>query len=158
MFELKKKHRFLRFVTCFIVLVFSASAYAAAVKCIAMNSSSTCVNTYNQDGYNAEPGQSDWGSKCGSVYVHGVSACGKNPNQSIGWVTDSVSLDGDVSKNTACFCKLVQPVVSRWVYAENRSTAGDCAWWCQNACAGKLNDTSGTNQTFHNSILGTLFE
>ena len=143
-----------------LFVIFLGTASYAATKCIALSAASKCENTYNQNGLNAEEGQSDWGSKCGEVYVHGIALCGKNPNQATGWVTDSVTMEGDVSKNTACFCKLVQPVVSRWVFAENRGDgAGDCAYWCQNACAGKLNDTSNNdNQNFHNAILNTLFE
>ncbi|MFQ6729861.1 MAG: hypothetical protein ACLRFK_02295 [Alphaproteobacteria bacterium] len=143
-----------------LFIIFASVASYAATKCIALSPSTICNDAYGKDGLNAEAGQSDWGSNCGDIYVHGVALCGKNPNQATGWVTDSVSMDGDVSKNTACFCKIVQPVVSRWVFAENRTTAGDCAYWCQNACAGKLNDTSNNtdNKNFHNAILGELFE
>lgn len=145
-----------------LFVIFLGTASYAAVKCIAMGPDSTCVNTYNDttgNGYNAEPGQSDWGTSCNSIIVHGISLCGKQDGHSVGDTVDSVSVSGNVADNTACYCKMVQPVVSRWAFAENRSTAGDCAWWCQNVCAGKLNDTSTTdNKKFHDTVLGVLYE
>lgn len=140
--------------------IFMVTASSAAVKCIAMGADSNCSATYSDPtGQNltAEPGQSDWGASCNNISIHGIALCGTNTGLSSGDVVDSVSISGDVGANTACYCKIVQPVVSRWVFAENRSTAGDCAWWCQNACAGKTIDKAG-NANFHSAILGVLYE
>lgn len=140
--------------------IFAVTSSYAATKCIAMGASSKCEKTYNDPtGQNltAEPGQSDWGASCNSISIHGIALCGSDTGLSTGSVVDSVTISGDVNVNKACFCKIVQPVVSQWVFAETRSTAGDCAWWCQNACAGKTID-SANNANFHNAILGVLYE
>ena len=150
---------------CFMFL--SATSYAAT-KCIALGPQSKC----SEDGKVAAEWKSDWGGKCTldgkSVQIRGVSACGNaewvnNQGFSTGQIvgTDDVELfwlNGDVAKNRACFCKIVQPVTSYWVLAEVNNSAYDCVQYCSSACAGKLLGGNATDAEFHNAILGTLFE
>ena len=146
-----------------LLIAFATATSYAATKCIALNSQASCRNNYSgaAGNYNAEPGQSDWGSSCtgangASITVHGIALCGSDTGVSSGATVDSVRVSGDVSQNQYCYCKMVQPVVSRWVFAKKHDqSAGDCAYWCQNTCADFMNqNTNG----FRSSVLGVLYE
>jgi hypothetical protein len=146
-----------------ILTMFITCAVNAATKCIAMGASSSCTQM------SAEASQSDWGSTCNNITIHGISACGtwEIANvASVGDVYETVTYASTPNGNTGCFCKIVQPVVSRWVFAERFWDGDDgnaperCEKWCAATCAGKIAATNGSteNQNFHNSILGVLYE
>ena len=146
-----------------ILTMFITCAVNAATKCIAMGSSSSCSQM------SADVSQSDWGSICNNITIHGISACGtwEIANvASVGAVYETVTYASTPNGNTGCFCKIVQPVVSRWVFAERFKDESDgnaperCEKWCAATCAGKIAATDGSteNQNFHNSILGVLYE
>lgn len=160
MFHIVKTNRLFQFCMLFSVFSLLPVLSIAGVKCIALGSSSTCEYI--------EPGQwqSDWASMCNGIEVSGVSVCANFENNEItgnGVVINTVWKNSDPGKNRACFCKIVSPVVSRWVYAETFEDADGqsgfyrCAQWCQQSCAGKIADTV-YNGTFHNNILGQFVE
>ena len=131
-------------VSLFAILV-SAAAYAAT-KGVALGPTTTCRSNYTgNSSYNAEPGQSDWGASCtaangSTINVRGVGLCGSDAGVSSGTAVDSVQVSGAVESNQFCYCKIFQPVVSRWVFAKkHEQSAGDCAYWCQNTCADYMN-------------------
>lgn len=135
---------------CLSVL-FGLPAYAVT-KCIALNPNTTCTEI------KPETYHTDWGSDCSGIAIRGVSVCGhvdggKADNRAV----QSVWVSSDPNQNRACFCKIVQPVVSRWTYAETQEYAGNCAQWCPLACAGKLGDATN-NRDFRNVILGEFYE
>lgn len=143
-----------------LLIAFATATSYAATKCIALNSQTSCKNNYSNPTYNAEPGQSDWGSNCtgvngASITVHGIALCGSDAGVSSGATVDSVRVSGTVSQNRYCYCKMVQPAVSRWVFAKQHSSDGDCAYWCQNSCAAFMNDNTNG---FRSSVLGVLYE
>ena len=146
-----------------ILTMFITCAVNAATKCIAMGTSSSCQPM------SADVSQSDWGPTCNNITIHGISACGtwEIANvASVGNVYETVTYASTPNGNTGCFCKIVQPVVSRWVFAELFKDESDgnaperCEKWCAATCAGKIAATDGSteNQNFHNSILGVLYE
>ena len=137
-----------------------AVSSSSAVKCVAMGTSSSCAHTP------ATEYQTDWGSECGVVTVRGVSMCGNYDTVSglsAGSVVDTVWRNSNASDNRACLCKIVQPVASRWVYAETYydengdSGASRCSRYCALSCAGKIADVT-SNKKFHDNILGVLYE
>ena len=131
-----------------------------AVKCVAMGTGSSCTHTP------ATEYQTDWGSECSGVTVRGVSMCGNYESVSglsAGSVVETVWRNHNASDNRACLCKIVQPVASRWVYAETYydengdSGASRCSRYCALSCAGKIADVAN-NKKFHDNILGVLYE
>lgn len=158
-----KTHRILRLCAICLVGLFVVSASDAAVKCIAMGVDSDCSAGETQ------LGQSDWGATCGpdGVIVHGVSVCGSwEEGRDLNGVLhkESIRYNSDTSAgNTSCFCKMIQPVVSRWVFAEefqdvgNETSSWRCTQYCAATCAGKIGNKS-TNADFYNQIMGVLYE
>lgn len=139
---------------------YAVSVASNPVKCVAMGASSSCTHTP------ATEYQTDWGSQCSGVTVRGVSMCGNYASvssSSAGSVVDTVWRNHDASANRACLCKIVQPVASRWVYAETYydengdSGASRCSRYCALSCAGKIADVAN-NKKFHDNILGVLYE
>lgn len=160
MFHAVKRNSFLRFLIPFSICALLPVLSIAGVKCIAITTSSTCEYI--------EPTQwqTDWSSMCNGIEVSGVSVCANYENDGItgnGVVINTVWKNSDPGKNRACFCKIVSPVVSRWVYAETFEDADGqngfyrCAQWCQHSCAGKIAD-SAYSETFRTNILGQFFE
>lgn len=135
----------------FICLLTFNQAFAA-VNCIALTPETSCTLV------KPEEGQSDWSADCNGINIKAVSACGHVDKSSFtpesGWITESVRRSGNVEENTDCFCKMVQPAVSRWVYYKTHITAGDCSWWCSNACAGAMAESA----EFRASVLGELYD
>jgi hypothetical protein len=139
---------------------YAVSVASNPVKCVAMGTSSSCTHTP------ATEYQTDWGSECSGVTVRGVSMCGNYESVSglsAGSVVETVWRNHNASDNRACLCKIVQPVASRWVYAETYydengdSGASRCSRYCALSCAGKIADTT-SNKKFHDNILGVLYE
>ena len=127
----------------------------AVVKCVALNSNSTC------EWIDPEDYQSDWGATCNGISIRGIALCGHESSAnglSTGATTESVWKSSEPYQNRACWCKIVQPAVSKWVYAETNNAAGDCAHWCQDACAGKIGGQSDTDKAFRQAILGEFYE
>ncbi len=145
--------RTIKFAFCLFVLL-SVPAYAIQ-KCIALNTSTACQNI------TPEQYHTDWGSNCNGIAIRGVSVCGhKDGGNADNRAVDSVWISSNPYENTDCFCKIVQPVVSRWVFAEpNDNNASNCLQYCPLACAGKLADQSNSeNVAFRNVILGAFYE
>lgn len=143
-----------------LVALFPSVSFGDAVKCVAMGTSSSCTHAP------ATEYQTDWGSQCSGVTVRGVSMCGNYASvssSSAGEVVETVWRNHDASDNRACLCKIVQPVASRWVYAETYydengdSGASRCSRYCALSCAGKIADVAN-NKKFHDNILGVLYE
>ena len=156
MLQIIKIGRLSQILAFFSTAVLLPVSCFATVKCIALGSSATCEYLAPTEW------QSDWTSRCNGIDVSGVSVCANYENDQItgnGAVIDTVWKNSDVSKNRACFCRIIGPVISRWVYAETYNDAGSngCAQWCQHSCAGKIADTVN-NAEFHNNILGQFFE
>ena len=139
-----------------LFIIFATATSYAANKCVALGAAASCE-------YGDPAGsQSDWSSNCSldgnSIKVRGVATCGHNghPDLVAGKIMDSVEFANNASWNVACFCKIVQPVTSHWVYAQQYGDANTlgCTTDCAKACSGMMSGDS----TFRTSILSVLFE
>ena len=147
---------------CFLVGMMCVTVSNAATKCVAIGVDSDCSAGETQQG------QTDWGATCGSgVVVHGVSVCGSwEEGRDLNGVLHKESIrynSGTSAGNTSCFCKMIQPVVSRWIFAEEfhdengEASSLRCTKYCAATCAGKIGNKS-TNADFYNQIMGVLYE
>ena len=101
----------------------------AVTKCVKLNSSTTCST------YSSATGQSNWSATCDGVSVQGVAFCGSQDGVSIGATTDAVTTSTTSDNNKYCWCKMVSPAVSRWVFSGAYTLAGRCAYACADDCA-----------------------
>ena len=114
----------------------------AVTKCVKLTPSTTCSDFWD------EYGQSNWSATCDGVSVQGVAFCGSQKGGSNGATTDAVTTSSTSDDNKYCWCKMVSPAVSRWVFAYSGASAGDCALNCAAYCA-----RSARNIAFFRSAL-----
>ncbi len=97
----------------------------AVTKCVKLTPSTTCST------YSGEHGQSNWSATCDGVPVEGVAFCGSQNGGSQGATSTAVTISTTSDDNKYCWCKMVSPAVSRWVF----NNAGLSAYTCADACA-----------------------
>ena len=120
-----KKHLIIVGIICSATI---PPAYAVT-KCVKLTPSTTCTS------YSGATGQSNWSATCGGIEIQGVAFCGSQKGGSIGATTETVTTSPNSDDNKNCWCKMVSPAVSSWVFRISRSYAGSCADYCANDCA-----------------------
>ena len=78
--------------------------------------------------------QSDWFATYDGVQIHGIGFCGSQYGVSVGQTTDTVKTSSSNDANKYCWCRMISPAVSQWVfyseYESHRVCASDCAQYC----------------------------
>ena len=120
-----KKHLLIAGLLC----VATIPPAAAVTKCVKLTSSTTCYNS------NGDHGQSNWSVTCGGVSVQGVAFCGSQDGGSVGATSTAVTISTTSDDNKYCWCKMVSPAVSRWVFDHADASAYTCADSCAINCA-----------------------
>ncbi len=122
-----KKHLIIAGIICAASI---PPAYAVT-KCVKLTPSTTCKR------YSGASDQSNWSVTCGGIEIQGVAFCGSQ-NGSYGAKSETVttsSTSDDNNKN--CWCKMVSPAVSSWVFSYSYPYAGTCATSCAGYCASR---------------------
>ena len=101
----------------------------AVTKCVKLTSSTTCTSA------SGALSQSNWSATCGGIAIQGVAFCGSQDGGSVGTKSESVTTSSTSDDNRHCWCKMVSPAVSSWVFYYSRTSAGECAFYCANNCA-----------------------
>ena len=99
----------------------------AATKCVALNASSTCTKRSN-------PSLSDWNATCSNIPVKGIGVCSSTPGSTAGQTADTLETAYNADENGYCWCKMVSPAVSRWVF-NYYGTTTSCMPYCAHSCA-----------------------
>ena len=121
-----KKHLIIAGIICAASI---PPAYAVT-KCVKLTPSTTCTST------SGALGQSNWSATCGGIEIQGVGFCGSQKGGSAGAPTETVMISSTADDNIDCWCKMVSPAVSSWVFYNYPSTsAGYCAFNCAYDCA-----------------------
>ena len=123
-----KKHLIIAGIIC----VASIPPAYAVTKCVKLSSSTTCSHV-NPGTYVV-----DWTSNCTSrgtsVAISGISQCSSTSGSSTGQKATSLEISGGTD-DKYCWCKMVSPAVSSWVFNYDRGSASNCAYSCANGCA-----------------------
>lgn len=106
---------------------------SAVTKCVKLSSSTTCsyvnLGTYVVD----------WTSNCTSsgtsVAISGISQCSSTSGSSVGQKATALKISGGTD-DKYCWCKMVSPAVSSWVFGSGIGSASGCASLCARNCAG----------------------
>ncbi len=126
-----KKHLIIAGIICVASI---PSAYAVT-KCVKLSSSTTC-SYVNPGNYVV-----DWTSNCKSsgtsVAISGISQCSSTSGSSTGQKATSLEISGGTD-DKYCWCKMVSPAVSTWVFDNGLGSAANCAINCAYACAGDV--------------------
>ena len=135
-----KKHLLIAGLICMATI----PPVSAVTKCVKLSSSTTCSN------YSGATGQSNWSVTCGGVSVQGVAFCGSQSGGSQGATSTTVTISSTVDNNKYCWCKMVSPAVSSWVFASDLP-GSSCYNGCPYHCAYAINDAS-----FRSGMFGSL--
>ena len=110
----------------------------AVTKCVKLTPSTTCTSS------SGAFGQSNWSATCGGVSVSGVAFCGSQDGGASGTKSETVTTSSasDNNTNKYCWCKMVSPAVSSWVFYGGRMDAGNCARNCAYNCASSARGNS----------------
>ena len=113
-----------------------AAPAVAVQKCVALDSSTaTCTPTVQRAGY------ADWTATCTteetSVPIAGVAICSNLAGADGDTTTNPLKTvsSGTDTSNVHCWCKMVEPAVSSWVYASTSTSAPLCTSSCSLYCA-----------------------
>ena len=106
----------------------------AVTKCVKLTSSTTCTS------YSGAVGQSNWSMTCGGIEIQGVAFCSSQDGGSKGTISETVTTSSTSDYNKHCWCKMVSPAVSSWVFNNSRPSAGSCAYACAGSCASAARD------------------
>ena len=120
-----KKHLIIAGIICAASI---PPAYAVT-KCVKLSSSTTCAYSYGA------PGQANWSATCGGIEIQGVAFCGSQNGGSEGKTSETVTTSSTSDDNKYCWCKMVSPAVSSWVFYHSLVVAGSCAAGCASGCA-----------------------
>ncbi len=122
-----KKHLIIAGIIC----AASIPPASAVTKCVRLSSSTTCVRPYGSTG------QSNWSATCGGIEIQGVAFCGSQKGGSYGAKSETVTTSSTSDDNKHCWCKMVSPAVSSWVFSYSYPYAGTCATSCAGYCASR---------------------
>ncbi len=136
-----KKHLLIAGLICMATI----PPAAAVTKCVKLNSSTTC------SAYSGIANQSNWSATCG-VSIQGVAFCGSQNGGSTGATTGAVTTSSTIDNNKYCWCKMVSPAVSRWVFYGDRESASNCVSICARICA----SYAAGNASFRSALFSNL--
>ena len=134
-----KKHLLIAGLIC----VATIPPAMAITKCVKLTSSTTCST------YSGISGQSNWSATCGGVSIQGVAFCGSQDGGSTGATTDAVTTSDN---NKYCWCKMVSPAVSSWVFSGNHYSASNCTYNCADHCV----PNGAYDAPFRSAMFGSL--
>ena len=130
------------------------TAPASAVqKCVALNSlASTCTST-------PANGNADWSATCASttdtsVPIKGIAMCSNQKANAAFGTSDAITTVSSATDttNVNCWCKMVEPAMSSWVYVHTGTSASYCASNCSGVCADRARNYSA----FRRALFGSL--
>ncbi len=125
-----KKHLIIAGIICAASI---PPAYAVT-KCVKLTSSTKCTN--------ASGSGSNWSATCGGIEIQGVAFCGSQNGGSAGTKSETVTTSLTSDDNKHCWCKMVSPAVSSWVFGYSGAAAGFCANRCASDCADRARNPS----------------
>ena len=127
-----KKHLIIAGIICAATI---PPAYAVT-KCVKLTSSTKCTS------YSISYGQANWSATCGGIAIQGVAFCGSQDGGSVGAISENVTISANSDDNKHCWCKMVSPAVSSWVFSYSPAAAGSCAYNCASTCASNARNSS----------------
>ena len=118
-----KKHLIIAGIICAASI---PPAYAVT-KCVKLTSSTSCTTSSG--------GGANWSATCGDIEIQGVAFCGQQDGGSRGATSEFVMPSAAVNSNQYCWCKMVSPAVSSWVFSASHTSGGSCMTSCASSCA-----------------------
>lgn len=152
--------RILAVVSLILCSPFYSGTGYAAIKCVPLGSGTSC-RTADLSSLSFKVG---WETSCSNsnnnnedISISGIAACSSSSGTygstsrriSTGNVSDTNP--ASTNDNKYCWCRIIQPAVSDWMFLGNFSTASSCHYQCAIACG----ESIGQSSTI--SLYGTFY-
>lgn len=122
-------------ITGAIFCAITTTGAHAVTKCVALNTDSgtTCTSNYKQ-----YKNYSDWTAFCTTndvrTTISGVAICSDLMGTTYQALT-GVSVSETFDDNRYCWCRVISPALSQWVYTQDNLSGDYCARDCAYTCA-----------------------
>ena len=133
-----------------LICVATIPPATAVTKCVKLTPSTIC-----SDNGTTTTSQPEWHLTCDGVPVHGIGFCSSQRGASIGATTDNLETSISTDENRYCWCRMISPAVSRWVYSEYFYANSDCVDLCAYSCSQYASDA--TDPDIYRPILSAMF-
>lgn len=137
---MKTKTLFNVAIIAFATNALLANMAVAVTKCVALGSSTKCTASLE---YN----KADWSATCTtgstSTPIQGIAFCSNQEGSTQYVIKSTISTSSTATENRNCWCKMVSPVVSSWVFVVTFASGNDCARMCSDHCASGAQYYSG---------------
>ena len=144
-----KKHLILAGV--FSVAIVQSQPAMAVTKCVALNSSTECTSDFGQYEYHT-----DWAATCTtngvSTPISGIGICSSTEGGYEYARATELDTSSTSDYNKYCWCRMISPAVSRWVFTLSKPTAGSCARDCASSCVYHLMYTAAFQSALFSSF------
>lgn len=125
-----------------------AGPAAAVTKCVALDSTATCTKN------RLYMSRADWSATCItggiSTQIWGISFCSNKSGDSQYATSSTLSASDTANENVYCWCKMVSPAVSSWVFDRNM---GDV---CNDACLSECVENTVRLPAFRSALFSGL--
>ena len=133
----------------------------AATKCVPLGTGTSC----SQADLSTLSYSTDWSTSCSNsnnnneeIDIYGIAACSSSSG-TFGSTSSRISTGRTASDtdptstndNKYCWCRIIRPGVSDWMFLANYSTASNCHFQCAIACGESIAGSSTI------SLYGTLY-
>ena len=126
--------RFLKGIFLFGITIALCPPATAVTKCVKLRTDTSCSSGSGSD--------SNWSANCGDVSINGVAICGSETGYYVGTTSESVTASTTSNANKYCWCKMVSPAVSPWVFRFAYSSETECFSSCAGGCFLGLRSTA----------------
>ena len=95
-----------------------------------------------------------WSTSFNYGVISGIGGCGAAPSPvSAGTPAPDQSVLSPTSTGTYCYCKMLRPIPSQWVYVGYRSNSdANCASNCASLCASRVGSMDAVRQGMFSSV------
>lgn len=133
------------------------SSYAStdggvAVKCVKNNGSTLCTNS-------SRTSSMDWSNTCSGIQVKGMAYCSSDSGNATNRDTKEYLLrsPNDTSLNRWCWCRVISPGVTPWIFGSEYLTTEQCNTDCAGLCLYMAGDSSNSSYaTYRSKIFSNL--
>ena len=131
-----------------ILCAITTTGAHAVTKCVALNSNTICTVRYSQYAERA-----DWAATCEGTQISGIGICSSTTASNLFNTATELEISATTDENIHCWCRMITPAVSRWVYIDNSGSTDMCATYCAHDCAKLLDDN---DMSFASALFGSL--
>ena len=126
-----------------------ATPAIAVQKCVALQATENYTSAF---GGTSDVRCADWGATgaTNNITVEGVGVCSNNAGTQA--TRDNLSFDvSSTTNNKYCWCKMISPAISKWVYPGTSNTSeANCLKYCAASCAQAMTDSYYRGYFFKN--------